>query len=144
MPIILFILGLGCFVAAMSMGGSAAAFIDMPSLMIVVGPTILVGASFHSPAGLISAFRDSLGAATIERASAQASLAALRTLRSLALACGGLGTFIGLVSMLRDLGDPAKLGPAMAVALLAPMYGVMISETVLRPLAHRIEARMGA
>src|SRR5690606_14121066 len=42
-------------------------------------------------------------------------------------AFGMIGTLVGLVIMLQNMGDPSKLGPGMAVALLTTFYGALIA-----------------
>ena len=140
MSILFFVLGLGCFVIGMATGGTVGAFVNLPSLIIVVTPTFLFGAAAHSPAGLRTAVSLGLVGRPVDHGDAQTAQAALRTLRSVCLASGGLGTLIGVVHMLENMDDPAAIGPAMATALLSPLYAVMLSELLLRPLAHRIEA----
>jgi len=54
-------------------------------------------------------------------------------------AFGMLGTLIGLVQMLRDLDDPTKIGPAMAIALLTTMYGVVLANLILLPIANKLK-----
>ena len=50
-------------------------------------------------------------------------------------ALGMIGTLIGLVQMLQNMSDPTAIGPAMAVALLTMLYGVIGSELIFRPAA---------
>ena len=49
---------------------------------------------------------------------------------------------IGLVLMLANLDDPAKIGPAMAVCLLTVLYGTILKYFIYAPILHRIEARI--
>ena len=142
MPLVLFVMGIGCLVLAMSVGGWPLAFVDVPTLVVVILPTSLFAASFHSPSGVLSALRLALGVAPVSADNGRDALAALRTLRSLAWATGFVGFFIGLVQTLANVADPAAIGPAMAVAILSPMYGVIFAECQFRPLTHRLEARI--
>jgi chemotaxis protein MotA len=60
---------------------------------------------------------------------------------SLAKLCPGmglLGTIIGLVQMLSQLDDPKKIGPALAVALLSTLYGLILGSVVYGPIAEKI------
>ena len=52
---------------------------------------------------------------------------------------GMIGTIIGLVQMFSAMDDPAKIGPAMAVAMLTTLYGVFLSAGVAGPIAGRLE-----
>lgn len=68
----------------------------------------------------------------------------LRRGADIAPAMGLIGTLIGLVGVMRDLDDPARIGPAMAIALLTTLYGAVLAHIVLLPLAHRAEAQADA
>jgi len=55
-------------------------------------------------------------------------------------AFGMVGTLIGLVIMMANMGsDPSKIGPAMAVALLATLYGVMAARLLFIPAAAKTQ-----
>jgi chemotaxis protein MotA len=60
---------------------------------------------------------------------------------SYAPAYGMIGTLIGLINMLVSLDDAAKLGPAMAVALVTTFYGVILANLVFTPLANQLAIR---
>src|SRR3546814_5112026 len=66
-----------------------------------------------------------------------------RTLAALAPGFGLLGTLAGMVAMLRELGtgDIARVGSGMAVAMLATLYGVVLSNLIFKPIAIKIEQR---
>jgi chemotaxis protein MotA len=53
-------------------------------------------------------------------------------------AMGMVGTLIGLVRMFRAMDDPATIGGAMAVALLATLYGALFANLVAAPIAARL------
>ena len=50
-------------------------------------------------------------------------------------AWGMIGTILGMVTMFANMSDPSKLGPAMATALLATLYGALIANLVTLPIA---------
>ena len=56
-------------------------------------------------------------------------------------AFGMIGTLIGLVIMLKNMDDPSKIGPAMAVALLTTLYGALAANLVALPLADKLAIR---
>ena len=56
-------------------------------------------------------------------------------------AMGMIGTLVGLAAMFASLTDPRAIGSAMAVALLATLYGALLGNLVLSPVAHRLAAR---
>ncbi|NNM77064.1 biopolymer transporter ExbB [Sphingomonas sp. ID1715] len=53
-------------------------------------------------------------------------------------AMGMVGTLIGLVRMFGSMDDPATIGSAMAVALLATLYGALFANLVAAPIAARL------
>jgi len=56
----------------------------------------------------------------------------------LAPAMGMVGTLIGLASAFATMTDPAAVGGAMAVALVATLYGALIANLVAGPVAARL------
>jgi chemotaxis protein MotA len=56
-------------------------------------------------------------------------------------AFGMIGTLIGLVQMLSTLEEPARIGPAMALAILTTLYGSLIAYLVCLPLAEKLKNR---
>src|SRR3989440_11920751 len=51
---------------------------------------------------------------------------------------GMIGTLIGMVQMFANMTDPSKLGPFMAVALLAAPYGALVANLFFLPIAHKL------
>lgn len=203
------ILGLGggimLVMIAILLGGSASAFIDIPSLIIVLGGTISVTMiSFSIPEILntqrlllqtIFTARDDVQKiareviAISERARRQGekdierlmksisdkpmlargfamildgippaevehmlrqevtamvnrhnrSAGVLRRAAEVAPAMGLIGTLVGLVQLLGNLQQPESIGPAMALALLTTLYGAVLANMVLAPLASKLE-----
>ena len=57
-------------------------------------------------------------------------------------AFGMLGTLIGLVIMLGNMGgDPSAIGPSMAVALITTFYGIILARIIFIPMATKASAR---
>lgn len=55
-------------------------------------------------------------------------------------AMGMVGTLIGLASMFANMTDPSAIGGAMAIALLATLYGALLANLLLMPICHRLRA----
>ena len=53
-------------------------------------------------------------------------------------AMGMVGTLVGLVRMFRSMDDPATIGGAMAIALLATLYGALFANLIAAPIAARL------
>ena len=133
--------GIGCFITGMELGGGLSAFWDIPSFFIVLAPTFLLASAYHSPSAVLMAPSRAWNSGHLGADEIHTSAAALKTMRTLSRGCACLGLIIGIVLMLADLSDPAKIGPAMAVALLCPLYGVFFSEMVAAPLLIRLQEK---
>ncbi|MFV9511512.1 flagellar motor protein [Tepidibacillus sp. LV47] len=54
---------------------------------------------------------------------------------------GIIGTVMGLVHVLGNLSDPDSLGPSIAVAFIATLYGVSSANVIYLPIASKLRAR---
>ncbi len=66
------------------------------------------------------------------------------TMGGLAPTLGVTGTVMGLVHMMENLSDPSSMGPAIAGAFIATLYGVASANVVFLPLAEKLKARSAA
>ena len=73
------------------------------------------------------------------RARHAAAIGFWRHAAEVAPAMGMIGTVIGLVAMFARMSDPATMGPAMAVAMLTTLYGLVIAFVLAGPIASRLE-----
>lgn len=53
---------------------------------------------------------------------------------------GIIGAVMGLIHVMRHLADPAELGPGIAVAFVATIYGVAFANLFLLPVANKLKA----
>ena len=53
-----------------------------------------------------------------------------------------IGTLIGMVQMFANMTDPSKLGPYMAVALLATFYGAAVANLFCLPIADKLHLKL--
>ena len=58
-------------------------------------------------------------------------------------AWGMIGTLIGLINMLANLDNPDALGPGMAVALITTLYGSVLANFLLLPIAGKLKEYSG-
>lgn len=54
---------------------------------------------------------------------------------------GIIGTVMGLIHVLGNLSDPGSLGPAIAIAFSATLYGVATANVIYLPIANKIKTR---
>lgn len=67
---------------------------------------------------------------------------ALKKMGGDAPAFGMLGTLIGLIIMLGNMGgDPSTIGPSMAVALVTTFYGIVLARLIFIPLSTKMSTR---
>jgi chemotaxis protein MotA len=57
-------------------------------------------------------------------------------------AFGMIGTLLGMVQMFANMTDPSKLGPFMAVALLATLYGALVANLFCLPIADKLHVKL--
>ena len=56
---------------------------------------------------------------------------------------GILGAVLGLIHVMENLSDPSKLGPGIAVAFVATVYGVGLANLLLLPMASKLKRQIG-
>lgn len=54
---------------------------------------------------------------------------------------GIIGTVMGLINVLGNLSNPDELGPAIAVAFIATLYGVCFANLVYLPIGHKLKLK---
>ena len=138
---------MGLLAAACCFGGGIVRdaplliFFNPPSVVIAVVGPIGVLAVIHGrrASGLFWAFVDWLRGAEDPsmKPEAHAQLATMaREFGQCAMVMGALGMQIGHIQMLQNMADPTAIGPALAVSLLTPFYGVLAHAFIAVPLSH--------
>lgn len=65
-----------------------------------------------------------------------------RSIGDCAPAFGMIGTLLGMVNMFANMTDPSKLGPIMAMALIATLYGAVVANMLCMPIADKVHVKM--
>jgi chemotaxis protein MotA len=52
---------------------------------------------------------------------------------------GIIGAVLGLIATMQNLADPGKLGPGIAAAFVATVYGIGLANLVLLPIANKLK-----
>jgi chemotaxis protein MotA len=73
------------------------------------------------------------------RAEQKASAKFFENMGGFAPTLGIIGTVIGLIHVLQNLSDPGKLGPLIAGAFVATLWGVMSANILWLPIANRMK-----
>jgi chemotaxis protein MotA len=66
----------------------------------------------------------------------------LNTLQKLAPAIGFVGTIIGLIDVLGNMGDPMVMGRGMAIAMQTTLYGLLFGNFLFLPLSKKLSAHV--
>ena len=125
-------LGFGALIVAMILlGGDLAAYVNIPSVVLVIGGTGALLLLTFGHDGCLTAMRLAIRGKrkvehtpTIQRGD---PVVFFRLAAAYALTLGFVGTLIGTIAMLSNMDDPSKIGAGMAAALLAPLYGGLIA-----------------
>lgn len=143
--IIMFIFGILTFIAvtlmAMIMGGGLEMFIDIPSIILVLVPSLLFSitvCSWHDiKKGISLVINDEQ---EVTQQQLKKSQKAYRVLGNTAMLTGWFATIIGAVAIANHANEEdffMNLGPAMAVCVLTLLYGVGI-----KTVAYVVEQRL--
>ncbi|HAR62189.1 MAG: hypothetical protein DKM50_03420 [Candidatus Margulisiibacteriota bacterium] len=62
----------------------------------------------------------------------------VKNMGAIAPMLGILGTIIGIVMVLRNMNDPSAIGPAMALGLIASLYGAAANGLIFTPVAIKL------
>lgn len=79
---------------------------------------------------------------SVIRAQKESSIEILHYLASVAPAAGLIGTIAGLIIMLGDIENSSQLSSGMSLALLTTLYGAILSNLVLQPLATKLDKKL--
>ena len=121
------------------MGGSVSNMLDLPALVI----GLFTGLSFTLMGHGNDLWR-ALGAFllnhSIERRKRLHYAKVLNTLRRSLFWTGFAAALMGAISMSRGMDSWEHFGPAFAVLLLSPFYGIVMAELVVAPMVSRLES----
>ena len=140
---------------AMGATGDPTVFINMPSMLFVVGGTVALTLFSFPLQNVISSFRHFGYTVIPPKPGADQSkvigelekgIVMFTKMKSYAQATGWVGTLIGLVLMLGssgpDFNDPAEIGNAAAIALLTVLYGTIIAYYICLPISTKLQFRL--
>ena len=132
------IIALGVIVLA-SFNGGPKFFIDVGSLIIVLGITI--GCLLSTGRGTVSLLKAAFGASLLKNELGVAVTTCARA-RVFAMAAGWIGFIMGVIIMASFVDKASKLGPGIALCLVTVFYGVVLSYVILLPIQNRLQDRL--
>ncbi len=155
-----FILGFGVTISAMMMESNITQFIDIPSIIFVVGGTfafLLVSSevlSIFKPLKHVffanKPLNDKLilgkepNEEDIKKASLEIKLGIeiYRRIPYLTLPLGVVGFMIGLVKILNNIGNQIEIGRELAFCCLCLLYAIIIAFLISTPIRFKLERRL--
>ena len=130
---------LGIFIVMALAMETPLVFVNVPSLVIVLGLTFFAllasGSKIVSLLSLLT--RKDVLPDELHDASYTVFMAGRYS-----MSAGVVGVLIGLVLMLGSMDDPAAIGSGVAVALLTALYGVILKYFIYAPILHRIDTQI--
>lgn len=138
----------GFTLVLVAIGNNLAIFVDIPSLLIVVGGTLaitMVSFPLADVVGFLSYVKHALlpPQADADREKAmremEKGILMLGRMKTYAQAMGWIGVLLGAVIILKNVDDPATLGPGAALMLLTALYGTIIAFMICWPLRTKLE-----
>ena len=119
--------------------------LDIPSLIIIVLPTVYYSVSVHGWKSYGNSWKALLGSVkNIDKSQLEPTKLCLRDLGTLSLIWGILGTFVGAILTLREMESilsQDSLFPAVAISLITLFYGIILYMLCLVSKS-RIELRL--
>ena len=132
------LLGIGLLVAGFALGGPASNLFDFYTFFIVLGSAFAFTYLAHGKV-LWRAMRLAFLTVPANAAACRECIPALKSLRTVFLSVGIVCAIIGAISMAKGMDSFEHFGPALAVLLLSPFYGVFFAELLVAPAMHRLE-----
>ncbi len=114
-------------------GGMPWLYFDIPSIIITAVFTVVILRATWKFKDMGAAFKAVLSEKG-DRAVCEDAALFFKTARQCLLGSGFMAFFLGLIAILKNLQDKAKLGPNFAVALLSLFYSIVLSLIVSLPL----------
>lgn len=110
-------------VSCMMLDTPVSIFIDLPSLLIVIGTTMTLTVSRHDWD-------------EIKNLSSEVVLSMI----NFSLVGGGIGFVVGLIQSFQKISDPSTIGPSIALSMLSILYSLILS-AVLYAYKKKINSR---
>jgi flagellar motor component MotA len=121
-------------------GLNPLSIIDVPSLIIVMAPTISFG-YYSNSAQFNKAFKNLIYGGEYSESERASQARIFEVMGKVAIGASLIGTLIGCIAMLQNLGsgNSAAIGAGIAVALICPLYGTIFAVLFCFPAASKIK-----
>gem|GEM_PF-5471900 len=135
---VLFLLGLGMVLLIhLWEGGHLSMLVDLGALLFCIGTPLLLGLAIYR-GELFRSLSAACGLSEFDASSTSRFMEVVAGFRMLCITSGTLAYLVGLIGAVGNLQKPSALGSSVALALLAVVYTVVVSELLLAPLIDRM------
>ncbi len=133
--------GLLAFAMVVS-GSNFTWYLDFPSLVVMLFPTLVLSMGTHGVKGVLGAFGAAFGDRQRSRQELELALLAARSLGRFAWLSSLIGAFIGAIAILGNIGAMERIGSNVAVALICVFYAALFDFAVVSPMTARIRRKL--
>lgn len=123
-------------------GGSLLWFMNVPSLVVVVGISFVLLLSNYSLPAMGRCFAVAYGDAPRERRDLEDGLAFFEAMQVYLLVAGVVGFLLGLITMLTSLTDAERIGSGTALALMTVLYGLILYIGLVVPFKTGVKRKL--
>ena len=128
--------------AIITSGAKIPHFVNIPSVVMVLGTTLILSLCNFSFAEIARFFRIARGKEEGSLEDVRNGVAYFEALRRYSVLSGIIGTFVGAISMLANLTDPSKIGFGAALSLITFLYGINLMVLVAIPFKLAMEKKL--
>jgi flagellar motor component MotA len=117
-------------------------YVDFPSMMMVFLPAFALSVGVYGVKGIVAAFAVAFGAEERAKEDLEKALLTVRSLGRYTWLAALVGSFVGTIAILGNLGAMEKIGNNVAVALICAFYAVLFEFLVISPMTGRIRRKI--
>lgn len=130
----------GCYLAS----GDLWIYLDLASFVLTVVLSILLGFTSNSPREIAGYIRQARVDTGLDAEQARRGIVYFRYIQRTIIILGILCTFIGIVAMMRNLGDEKSLGKGFSTAIITTLYSLVFSVVFTQPFITALEKKLAA
>lgn len=129
-------------VLTMFIVGCIACFFDIPSLLMVLLPTILMLLTCYRLSEMGQYFSIAFSDKKADTEEIKKGIVFFKTMQKYLLIASGIGVMMGLIAMLATLEDPEYIGKGLALALLTLLYSLYFNMIIAIPFRSSLEKKL--
>ena len=141
--LIWFILFIGiCIMAVVTSGADLRWYVDIPSLVMVLGSGMVLSLGPYKFREIVSFFRVAFGEAPPNKQLLKNATVFIESLGRYMIICGLIGTMIGAVAILTGLDDPSVVAGNVSLAIITVLYGLIFYISIVLPFRSALKKKM--